>query len=78
MKFKYEVRGSHGVLEEPADSVSSEERQQIPRTFVLIPITSYSDRLQCIDAKAKTTMTFLPHLHRFVIHARYDFITATV
>ena len=42
MKFKYEVRGSHGVSEEPADSVLSAERQQIPRSLVLIPITSYS------------------------------------
>ena len=56
----------------------SEERQKIPRTLVLIPITSYSDRLQCIDANAKTAMTFLPHPHRFVIHARYDFITVTI
>jgi hypothetical protein len=78
VKFNYEFRGSHGVSEEPDDSVLSEERQQIPRTLVLIPITSYSDRLQCIDANAKTTMTFLPHLHRFVIHARYDFITVTI
>ena len=78
MKFKYEVRGSHGVSEEPADFVSSEERQQIPQTLILIPITSYSDRLQCIDANAKTTMTLLPHPHRFAFHACYDFITVTI
>jgi len=78
VKFKYEARGSHGVSKEPAVSVLGEEKQQIPLTLVLIPITSYSDRPQCIDANAKTNMTFLPHPHRVVIHARYYLITVTI